>query len=111
MSRARAAATGRPSAEARAVPKPLADRGPAPADEPSDPTEALEPSVEPAAPPLEGSERRTIQIGERPGPLRPTPVVSPDPRPPREKWTLRVVAAVALSVFVLLLVLVLVLGL
>ena len=46
MSRARAAATGRPSAEARAVPKPLADRGPAPADEPSDPTEALEPPVE-----------------------------------------------------------------
>ena len=33
MSRARAAATGRPSAEARAVPKPLAGREPAPTDE------------------------------------------------------------------------------
>ena len=112
MSRARAAATGRPSAEARAVPKPLADRGPAPVDEPSDPTEALEPPVEHPAAPLEGSERRTIQIGERPGPLRATPVVpSPDPRPPRQMWTLRVVAAVALSVVVVLLVLVLVVGL
>ena len=73
MSRARAAATGRPSPEARAVPKPLADRGTAPPDEAADPTAALEPAPEPAAAPPPPSERRTIQIGERPGPMAPKP--------------------------------------
>ncbi len=111
MSRARAAAAGRPSAEARAVPKPLADRKAAPPDESPDPAEAPTPPVERLTVPLEGSERRTIQIGERPGPLRPTPVASPDPRPPRERRTLRVVAAVALAVFAVLVVLVLLVGL
>ena len=42
MSRARRAATGRPSAEARAVPKPLAGREPAPTDEAPDPADPAE---------------------------------------------------------------------
>jgi hypothetical protein len=112
MSRARAATAGRPSSEARAVPKPLADRQPAPPEEPPDPAQAPTPPVEPPTVSPEGSERRTIQIGERPGPLRPTPVASPvDPRPPRETRTLRIVAAVALAVVAVLVVLVLLVGL
>ena len=75
MSRARAAATGRPSAEARAVPKPLADRGAGAARRPHPSTSAGESSPSPAAPPP--SERRTIQIGERPGPVTPKPPASP----------------------------------
>ena len=121
MSRARAAVAGRPSAEARAVPKPLADRADTPPEDEPDPADEPAPAAPPdpatvslppdLAVPIPPSERRTIQIGERPGPLMPTPVASHDPSPPRETRTLRIVAAVALSVFVLLLVLVLVVGL
>ena len=62
-------------------------------------------SDEPAPPP---SERRTIQIGERPGPLARAPMVDEGLRGSREVWTPRliaVVALVALVVVVLLLVL------
>ena len=114
MSRARAAATGRPSAEARAVPKPLADRSSVPADEPSDPTEALEPPVEPTAAALPASERRTIQIGERPGPIAPTPPASPVQDRGSESylttWGPRLAAAVALAVFVVVVVILLLAG-
>lgn len=131
MSRARAAASGRPSADARAVPKPLADRGPA-ASEPAAPeteTDLVE-AADLAAPPdlaeppdlpgppdlaaaaaVPASERRTIQIGERPGPLAPRPPVSPVQD--RESvsflgaWGPRLAAALALTVFVVIVLVVL----
>ena len=110
MSRARAAATGRPSAEARAVPKPLAGREPAPTDEapdPADPAEIAEPPVEPATVPLPQSERRTIQIGERPGPTALTPPASPMEASGSTSllraWGPRLAAALALVVVALIL--------
>ncbi len=132
MSRARAAAAGRPSAEARAVPKPLADREPTTPDEAADATEALMPSpdsVDAPAPsanpatgqlapdlaaPLPPPERRTIQIGERPG--RPTPRPPASPVQDRGSasylgaWGPRLAVAVALAVFVVVVVIVLLSG-
>jgi hypothetical protein len=58
---------------------------------------------EPAAPP---SERRTIQIGERPGPLRPAPI-DDSAWPTRATWTPRLVAIVALLVILVIVVLLL----
>jgi hypothetical protein len=124
MSRARAAATGRPSAEARAVPKPLADREPVAPEDASDPTEALGPPPEPVAaalPPIEPAtaalpslERRTIQIGERPGPITPKPPASPMQDRGSASylgaWGPRLAAAVALAVFVVIVVIVLLSG-
>jgi hypothetical protein len=52
------------------------------------------------------SERRTIQIGERPGPLRPAPLADSS-WPSRTVWTPRLIAIVALAVFVVLVVLLL----
>jgi hypothetical protein len=110
MSRARAAAAGRPSAEARAVPKPLADRAPEPPDDPPEPTKV----VEPAPAPVPGSERRTIQIGERPGPMTPKPPASPaEDRGSGSylrAWGPRLAAAVALALVVLIVVIVLLAG-
>jgi hypothetical protein len=122
MSRARAAAAGRPSAEARAMPKPLAGRVPAPRAMPDPPAGAgAAPAAEPPLPsadalvspdaPAPAAERRTIQIGERPGPLAPTPPVSPardrGSQSPLATWAPRLLAAVALAVFVVILVVVL----
>jgi hypothetical protein len=114
MSRARAAATGRPSAEARAVPKPLAERPPADAE--PEPADAMTPDSEPeVAPlPLPASERRTIQIGERPGPITPKPPASPVQDRGSASylggWGPRIAAAVALAVFVVIVVIVLLSG-
>jgi hypothetical protein len=115
MSRARAAATGRPSAEARAVPKPLAGREPASAaDDATDLTEAIGPPAEPAAAPTPTSERRTIQIGERPGPIAPKPPASPVQDRGSASYLgtsgPRLAAALALAVFVVIVVIVLLYG-
>lgn len=114
MSRARAAAAGRPSAEARAVPKPLAARAtPLPQDG-SDSADAPVPPAEPAAAPLPPSERRTIQIGERPGPTTPRPPASPlqdrGSGSYLQAWSPRLTATLALAVFVVIVVLVLLTG-
>jgi hypothetical protein len=105
MSRARAAAAGRPSAEARAVPKPLAD--PEPEPELPEPTQVIEPAQAPPPP----SERRTIQIGERPGRVTPKPPASPmqdrGSASYLRAWGPRLAAAVALALFVLIVVVVL----
>ena len=110
MSRARAA-----SAEARGT-GPIAERVPAPMP-PREP-----PAAEPAGPPTEriapigppasaAGERRTIQIGERPGPLRAAPPPPGSLRPPGETWTPRLIAIVTLAVFVIVVVLLLLLAL
>jgi hypothetical protein len=107
MSRARAAAAGRPGAEARAVPKPLA--GPVPDREPG-PTPAP-PAEEPATVALPPAARRTIQIGERPGPLAKAPPVSLAQDRGRVSslpaWAARLAAALALAVLVVLVLLLL----
>ena len=109
MSRARAAAAGRPSAEARAVPKPLADPEPEPEPDPELPesTQVIEPPQAPSPP----SERRTIQIGERPGRATPKPPASPmqdrGSASYLRAWGPRLAAAVALALFVLIVVVVL----
>jgi hypothetical protein len=123
MSRARAAATGRPGPEARAVPKPLADRQPAAPEEAPDPLEeAATPAAEPAtaplpphlAVPLPPSERRTIQIGERPGPIKAEPPASPAQDRGSGSYLgtsgPRIAAALALALFVLVVVVVLLYG-
>jgi hypothetical protein len=93
MSRARAAATSRPSA-----PPPSFHGAPDP--EPDEPPPAPTPREAPAVP-ADAGERRTIQIGERPGPLRrepPAPV--PSGRVRRlDAWGPRVVAVLALLAF------------
>jgi hypothetical protein len=116
MSRARAAATGRPSAEARAVPKPLADRDPTPQDEASAAAEESASAPEPVVAPLPvpPSERRTIQIGERPGPITPKPPASPVQDRGSASYLgtsgARLAAALALAVFVVVVVIVLLYG-
>jgi hypothetical protein len=60
--------------------------------------------------PTTPAERRTIQIGERPGPARPAPAsLGPDrgPRSAIEAWAPRIAAVVALLIFVVVLVLLL----
>jgi TolA-binding protein len=96
MSRARATAA---SARGKAliperVPPP---QTPSPPQVKPDETQVI---VEPAA------ERRTIRIGERPGPLRAAPPPH-DLRPPGERWTPRLVALLALGAFVIVVVLLL----
>ncbi len=93
MQRARAATAG-----GRRGMAPVADRVSAPgaADRP-----ALAPQP---------GERRTIQIGDRPGPLKPAPAADPAPRSPREAWTPRLITIVALAVFVVVVALVFLLG-
>ena len=91
-------------------------------ERPAQPTEPSVPSAEraatpaseaapaePAAGPTAG-ERRTIQIGERPGPLRPSPPADSGARPSREIWTPRVIVVVALLAFVVVLALLLLLA-
>ena len=114
MSRARAAAAeGRGGGSiAQRVPTPPAKRPPETAPPPAAPEpegiaepESV-PAEEPAPPPP--SERRTIQIGQRPGPLPRSPMVDEGGRGVRDAWTPRliaVVALIALVVVVLLLVL------
>lgn len=99
MSRARAAKAGRPSPGPEARPT-LVE--PEPAPEPSPPPEPN--------PPTEPAGRRTIQIGERPGPARPAPVsLQPEggARPLLEAWAPRIAAVLALIIFVVVLVLLL----
>jgi len=58
---------------------------------------------DPAGPP---AERRTIQIGERPGPLKAAPPAD-GAWPKRATWTPRLIAIVALAVVVVIVVLLL----
>jgi hypothetical protein len=105
MSRARAASSSRGQGAGA-----VADRVPTPPEPPTPPQQESVPG--PAAEPRPApSERRTIQIGERPGPLRPAPMADHGPRPSREIWTPRLVAALALAAFVLVIVLLLLLAL
>jgi hypothetical protein len=99
MSRARAA-----SAEARGK-APIAERVPAP-QTPSPPEEEQGETQILAVP---AAERRTIQIGERPGPLRAVPPPHDLP-PPAGRWTPRLVAVVALAAFVIVVALLLLLA-
>lgn len=100
MSRARATV-----AEARGKGR-VAGRVPAPSVEGAEPPAAdpPEPATLRIAPPAErppspAGERRTVQIGQRPGPLRAAPP-PPDLPPIGERWTPRLVAVVALAAFV-----------
>jgi len=112
MSRARASA-----AEARGK-APIAERVPAP-QTPAPPREPAPPAPEPEdtqlvavpdeRPPSPAGERRTVQIGQRPGPLRPAPPPQ-DLRPPRGRWTPRLIAVVALAAFVIVVALLLLLA-
>jgi hypothetical protein len=118
MSRARATA-----AEARGK-GPVAERVPAPSVRLAEPPEAERPEpptadpaepatlrIAPAEPPASAAgERRTIQIGERPGPLRAAPPPPGSLGPPNERWTPRLVAVVALAAFVIVVVLLLLLA-
>jgi hypothetical protein len=113
MSRARAAKAGGPSLGPEASPTrpPAPGRASAP-DAASDPAAATPaPATRPApGTPTTPSERRTIQIGERPGPARPAPVsLASDhgSRPFLEAWAPRIAALVALLVIVAILVLLL----
>ena len=86
-----------------------------PADQPTGVTARSEPAAgRPAPPPPPGgavpSERRTIQIGARPGPLeRVSAQDHPDP-PGRQTWTPRLAAVVALAAFLLVVALLLLLA-
>ncbi len=139
MSRARAATTaGRSSApvSVRVPPptepvRPPTERAAPPPERVSPPTELAAPPTERDAPPTERvaapaqgaappaeppatappSERRTIQIGERPGPVKPAPIADAGARPSREIWTPRLVAVVALLAFVVVVALLLLLAL
>ena len=89
MQRARAVAAGRPSA-APTTPQP-------PAEPPSEPAPAPRPPQQPAP------ERRTVQIGQRPAPVRPEPPTELHPpirRGPLDGWGPRLLAVVALLVLV-----------
>jgi hypothetical protein len=108
MSRARAA-----TAEARGK-GPIAERVPPP----SRPVQEVAPLKE--EPPAEdlpqtevankpAADRRTIQIGERPGPLRADPPAG-DLRLPGERWTPRLIAVIALAVVIVVVVLLLLLA-
>lgn len=108
MSRARAAAAeGRGGgsiarrvpapapAEPEPSPPPLADPPKAAAPEPEGIAEPEPvPAEEPVSPPP--SERRTIQIGQRPGPIQRAPMVDEGLRGSRDIWTPRLIAVVAL---------------
>jgi hypothetical protein len=118
MSRARAAKAGRPGLSAEAAPtvrmpaEPAPPSAAAPEAAPSpDPASAPDPPPAPApGTPTAPPGRRTIQIGERPGPPRPAPVsLEPDggPRSTLSAWAPRVAALVALLVFIVVLVLLL----
>jgi TolA-binding protein len=134
MSRARAAtAQSRGGAIAGRVPAPPREERPPPpeagvhASEPAAPAEAVAPVTghaasaeqadpeprhaadpEPIAPdetaPPPPSERRTIQIGQRPGPLPRAPIATEAPRS-RGLWTPRLIAVVALFALVVVVVL------
>lgn len=130
MSHARAAKAGRPSLAPEATSAPGPASAPAPgstsaaepapdarAGAPSDPEDARLPEAgaPPAGEPAPGTPRaavgrRTIQIGERPGPVKPAPVsLQPDAGPPQllESWAPRIAAIVALIIVVVVLVLLL----
>jgi hypothetical protein len=120
MSRARAAAAEgrRGGAVAARVPAPSEGTSP-PTQRIRPPSKRTAPGAERTAPPAETSakeappplaERRTIQIGERPGPLRPAPPET-GAWPSRRVWTPRLIAVVALTVFVVVVALLLLLAL
>jgi hypothetical protein len=121
MSRARAAA----AAGGRVAPP--SERVAPPSERVAPPTEGAAPPSEGAAPPTESaapaedpappgraatapSERRTIQIGERPGPAKPAAAPESRARPSLDAWTPRLVAVVALIAFVAVVVLLLLLA-
>ena len=119
MSRARVAtAEARGGATAARVPSPSAresaptQRITPPPERDLEPTEAhpppppQDPEPEEQAPAAPPSARRTIQIGERPGPLRPAPLAD-SAFPTRGTWTPRLIAIVALAVVVAIVVLLL----
>jgi hypothetical protein len=110
MSRARAAKAGRPSLAPEAAQPPRAAPAPDPAPAPTEaPAASAGPAPAPGTPTMP-AERRTIQIGERPGPTRPAPAaLEPDrrPRSALEAWTPRIAAIIALLVFIAVLVLLL----
>jgi hypothetical protein len=127
MSRARAAKAGRPSLSSEAAPtaRMPAEPAPPPADAPAAPADAAPAPASDAAPsaaaprpdpspapgtPTAPAGRRTIQIGERHGPVRPAPVaLQPDggQRSTLAAWAPRAGAVVALLVFIVVLVLLL----
>ena len=111
MSRARATAAearGKaPIAERVPAPQtPAPPRNPAPRAE-AEESQAVAPPAE--RPPSPAGERRTVQIGQRPGPLRPAPPPE-DLRLPGRRWTPRLVAVVALAAFVIVVALLLLLA-
>jgi hypothetical protein len=135
MSRARATAAEHRSGGAIAARVHAPESGPPPTQRINAPAERTDPRVEHGAPPAgrdsapaerdaapeEGdpadgeatsppSERRTIQIGERPGPLRPAPPEG-GAWPSRRTWTPRLIAVVALIAFVVIVLLLLLLAL
>ena len=111
LSRARGAAAEGPrgGAVAGRVPAPSEDAEPPtqrvspPGEYPAAPAELTAQPVKPPPPSSDDdgapSERRTIQIGERPGPLRPAPPASGE-WPAYRVWTPRLIAIVALIAFV-----------
>jgi hypothetical protein len=119
MSRARAAATeargGTPIPQR--VPAPPAKRPPEttpppPTGEPSPATPAPDPAPPPPTSereadtaPVAPAERRTIQIGQRPGPIAHAPMLDDGLRGPRNVWTPRVIALVALAALIVVVVL------
>jgi hypothetical protein len=110
MSRARATAAGnrRGGATAERVPARTARAAP-PTERPA--ARAPEAASAGAAPDPPASERRTIQIGDRPGPLRPAPLADRGAPLSRETWTPRLIAVVALIAFVVVVALLLLLAL
>ena len=112
MSRARAARSeprGGAATAAR-VPSPSTPED-APTQRIAPPPERNEPPTEHHEPPTEHhepppSERRTIQIGERPGPLNPAPLAD-SAWPTGARWTPRMIAIVALVAVIVIVVLLL----
>ena len=130
MTRARATAAEQRRGGAIAARVPAPESGPAPTQRMTPPPERADPRGDRDAPPAErdapsaerdaapaepdatspSSERRTIQIGERPGPLRPAPPEG-GAWPSRRIWTPRLIAIVALIAFVVIVLLLLLLAL
>jgi len=101
MARARAVAAGE-----RGRGGAIADRVPAPTPTPTPEVEEEPTQVAPRT----VTDRRTIQIGERPGPLRTAPLPDATMRPSDERWTPRLIALIAIGVVLLVVVLLLLLA-
>jgi hypothetical protein len=116
MSRARATAAEHRGGGAIAARVPAPESGPPTTQRITPPPERTAPPADRAAAPDDRDatapppERRTIQIGERPGPLRPTPPEG-GAWPSTRTWTPRLIALVALIAFVVIVLLLLLLAL